>query len=96
MKVLCVHRSGLMCNDLFLRLEPLGVELWTAAVRKAGHDTRLLDLQTASHRDLLRTFWDGHVRVPALSSAARDLHNMPLAKTVPSKHETQADGRCHN
>ncbi|HEX3776416.1 MAG TPA: hopanoid C-3 methylase HpnR [Polyangiaceae bacterium] len=51
MKVLCVHPSGLMYNEIFLRLEPLGVELVAAAVRKAGHDTRLLDLQAASHRD---------------------------------------------
>ena len=43
-----------MYNEIFLRLEPLGVELVAAAVRRAGHDTRLLDLQTTSHRDLFR------------------------------------------
>jgi hopanoid C-3 methylase HpnR len=50
MKVLCVHPSGLLYNEIFLRLEPLGVELVAAAVRNAGHDVRLLDLQAASHR----------------------------------------------
>jgi hopanoid C-3 methylase HpnR len=54
MKVLCVHPSGLMYNQIFLRLEPLGVELVAAAARKAGHDVRLLDLQAATHRDFLR------------------------------------------
>ena len=54
MKVLCVHPSGLMYNEIFLRLEPLGVELVAAAVRAAGHDVRLLDLQVASHRDYFR------------------------------------------
>src|SRR6185436_16470392 len=50
MKVLCVHPSGLLYNEIFLRLEPLGLELVAAAVRNAGHDVRLLDLQAASHR----------------------------------------------
>ena len=54
MRVLCVHPSGLMYNEIFLRLEPLGVELVAAAVRNAGHDVRLLDLQAASHRAFFR------------------------------------------
>jgi hopanoid C-3 methylase HpnR len=55
MKVLCVHPSGLLYNEIFLRLEPLGVELVAAAVRNAGHTVRLLDLQAASHRAYHRT-----------------------------------------
>jgi len=43
-----------MYTEIFLRLEPLGVELVAAAVRKAGHDVRLLDLQAASHKDYFR------------------------------------------
>src|SRR5262245_52109374 len=54
MKVLCVHPSGLMYTEIFLRLEPLGVELVAAAVRAAGHEVRLLDLQAASHADYFR------------------------------------------
>ena len=54
MKVLCVHPSGLMYTEIFLRLEPLGLELVAAAVRNAGHDVRLLDLQAATRRDYLR------------------------------------------
>jgi hopanoid C-3 methylase HpnR len=55
MKVLCVHPSGLMYTEIFLRLEPLGVELVAAAVRKAGHQVRLIDLQASTHREYFRT-----------------------------------------
>jgi hopanoid C-3 methylase HpnR len=54
MKTLCVHPSGLMYNEIFLRLEPLGVELIAASLRRAGHDVRLLDLQAAQRRDFRR------------------------------------------
>lgn len=54
MRVLCVHPSGLLYTEVFLRLEPLGLELVAAAIRKAGHDVRLLDLQGATHRDFHR------------------------------------------
>lgn len=51
MKLLCCHPSGLMYTEIFLRLEPLGVELIAAAARKAGHDVRILDLQVFRHED---------------------------------------------
>jgi hopanoid C-3 methylase len=54
MKVLCCHPSGLMYTEIFLRLEPLGVELMAAAARKAGHDARILDLQVFRHDDYFR------------------------------------------
>ena len=59
MKVLLVHPSGLMYTEVYLRLEPLGLELVAAACRKAGHDVRLLDLQVFRHQhfeSLLRTW----------------------------------------
>ena len=59
MKVLAVHPSGLMYTRVFLRLEPLGLETVAAAVRQAGHDVRLIDLQVQTHRDfdrLVRSF----------------------------------------
>ena len=49
MRVLLVHPSALMYSELYLRLEPLGLERVAAAVRAAGHDVRLLDLQIFSH-----------------------------------------------
>lgn len=54
MKVLAVHPSGLMYTRVFLRLEPLGLEMVAAVLREAGHEVRLLDLQVESHRDLER------------------------------------------
>ncbi len=58
MKVLAVHPSGLMYSRIFLRLEPLGLELVAAAARKAGHDVRLIDLQSDTHDDYVRLLDD--------------------------------------
>jgi hopanoid C-3 methylase HpnR len=55
MKVLFCHPSGLMYTEIFLRLEPLGVELCAEAARQAGHQVRVLDLQAASQDDYRRT-----------------------------------------
>src|ERR1700720_3090608 len=54
MRVLLVHPSPLMSSELYLRLEPLGLERGAAAVRAAGHEVRLLDLQIFSHADYWR------------------------------------------
>ena len=54
MKILGVHPGPLMYTKIFLRLEPLGLELVAAAARAAGHKVRLIDLQVESHGDLLR------------------------------------------
>src|SRR5204863_8366440 len=59
MKVLFVHPSCLMYSEIYLRLEPLGLEQVAQAVRAAGHEVRLLDLQVFRHADYfqeLRTF----------------------------------------
>src|SRR5260370_8806967 len=59
MKVLLVHPSGLMYTEVYLRLEPLGLERVAASLRSAGHEVRLLDLQVFKHRhyhSLLRTW----------------------------------------
>jgi magnesium-protoporphyrin IX monomethyl ester (oxidative) cyclase len=58
MKVLLVHPSPLMYSEIFLRLEPIGVERVAAAVRAAGHDVRLLDLQIFGHADYYRELAD--------------------------------------
>jgi hopanoid C-3 methylase HpnR len=58
MRVLFVHPSALMYSELFLRLEPLGVERVAGAAREAGHQVRIVDLQTHTadelERELLR------------------------------------------
>lgn len=75
MKVLCVHPSGLMYTEIFLRLEPLGVELVAAAVREAGHDVRLLDLQAVPQRDYFRTL--DEFRPDAVLVGMNYLANLP-------------------
>jgi magnesium-protoporphyrin IX monomethyl ester (oxidative) cyclase len=51
MNVLLVHPSGLLYSEVYLRLEPLGLECVGAAIEKAGHTVRLLDLQIFKHAD---------------------------------------------
>jgi hopanoid C-3 methylase HpnR len=43
-----------MYTEVYLRLEPLGVELAAAAARRAGHEVRVLDLQVDGHADYFR------------------------------------------
>jgi hopanoid C-3 methylase HpnR len=43
-----------MYSKIYLRLEPLGLELVAAAAREAGHSVRLIDLQCESHRNFFR------------------------------------------
>jgi hopanoid C-3 methylase len=54
MKLLGVHPSPLMYTKIYLRLEPLGLELVAQAARNAGHEVRLIDLQVESLRDYIR------------------------------------------
>ncbi len=54
MKVLLVHPSPLMYTKIYLRLEPLGLELIAQAVRTAGHDVQLIDLQVETPKDYVR------------------------------------------
>ena len=54
MRVLLVHPSPLMYSEIYLRLEPLGLERVATAIAAAGHDVRLLDLQIFRHRDYVR------------------------------------------
>src|SRR5690242_9043502 len=75
MRVLLVHPSPLMFSEIYLRLEPLGLERVAAAVEAAGHEVRLLDLQVfRSHhyRDLLRDW-----RPEAIGLSLNYLANVP-------------------
>lgn len=54
MRLLFVHPGPLLYTRVFLRLEPLGLELVAEAARRAGHATRLIDLQVESHDDYHR------------------------------------------
>jgi magnesium-protoporphyrin IX monomethyl ester (oxidative) cyclase len=54
MKLLTVHPGCLMYSKIYLRLEPLGLELVAAAARKGGHDVRLIDLQADQPSDYFK------------------------------------------
>jgi hopanoid C-3 methylase len=75
MRLLCVHPGPLMYTKVFLRLEPLGLELVAAASIAAGHEARLIDLQVESHRAYLRTIaaW----RPDAVAFSCNYLANIP-------------------
>jgi magnesium-protoporphyrin IX monomethyl ester (oxidative) cyclase len=58
MKVLLVHPSPLMYSEIYLRLEPLGLERVAQALLAAGHEVRLLDLQIFRQQDYVRELHD--------------------------------------
>ena len=49
MRLLFVHPGPLLYTKVFLRLEPLGLELVAEAARRAGHQVQLIDLQVENH-----------------------------------------------
>lgn len=84
MKILAVHPSGLMYTKIFLRLEPLGLEIVAGAARAAGHAVTLIDLQVETHDDFFRSLRD--VRPDVVCFSCNYLANVPeildLAKAV--------------
>ena len=87
MKVLAVHPGPLMYTKIYLRLEPLGLELVAQAARQAGHEVRLLDLQVETHGGYLKRLDDWRPDVVAFS--CNYLANVPeivdLAKLTKRK-----------
>ncbi|WP_037855106.1 hopanoid C-3 methylase HpnR [Streptomyces sp. NRRL S-340] len=77
MRVLLVHPSALMYSEIFLRLEPLGLERVAAAARDAGHEVRVVDLQVLRHRDLRRVVLS--FRPQAVGFGLNYLANIPEA-----------------
>lgn len=67
MKFLAVHPSALMYTKVFLRLEPLGLELVAQTVRQAGHEVRLIDLQVETHKDYFKLIEEWRPEVVAFS-----------------------------
>jgi hopanoid C-3 methylase HpnR len=84
MRVLLVHPSALMYAEVYLRLEPLGLECVAQAIRAAGHTVRIVDLQVFAHRDLSRELTD--FEPDAVGFSLNYLANVPevidLAKAV--------------
>ena len=84
MRVLAVHPSPLMYTRIYLRLEPLGLELVAQAVRRAGHEVRIIDLQVETHRDLFRLIegWAPEVIVFSCNYLANIPEIVDLAKAI--------------
>ncbi|HWZ58508.1 MAG TPA: hopanoid C-3 methylase HpnR [Gemmatimonadaceae bacterium] len=84
MRVLLVHPSALMYAEVYLRLEPLGIECVAQAVRAAGHTVRIVDLQVFTRQELLREV--SAFRPEAVGFSLNYLANVPevvdLAKAV--------------
>lgn len=76
-----------MYSELFLRLEPLGLERVASAVRSAGLPVRMIDLQVYSQAELWHTFEEFDPQVVGFS--LNYLANIPevidLAKTVKAR-----------
>jgi hopanoid C-3 methylase HpnR len=64
-----------MYSEIYLRLEPLGLELVAQAARRAGHQVRLLDLQAARHKDYFRLLDDW--KPQAIGFSLNYLANIP-------------------
>jgi hopanoid C-3 methylase len=75
MRLLGVHPGPLLYSRIFLRLEPLGLELVAAALRRAGHEVRLLDLQVADARRFYRML--GEYRPDVVAFSCNYLANVP-------------------
>ncbi len=75
MKFLAVHPGPLMYTKIYLRLEPLGLEMVAQAVRQAGHEVRLIDLQADTWKDYLAliTAW----KPDAVAFGCNYLANVP-------------------
>lgn len=88
MRFLTVHPGPLLYTKIFLRLEPLGLELIAEAARRAGHEVKLIDLQVDSHRRYLKLLDDWSPAVVAFS--CNYLANVPeiidLARLTKEKH----------
>jgi hopanoid C-3 methylase len=84
MRVLLVHPSALMYSEIFLRLEPLGLERVAAALLADGHQVQLIDLQVYRPAELQRRL--AAFRPQAVGFSVNYLANVPevvdLAKQV--------------
>jgi len=73
--LLLVHPGPLMYTKIYLRLEPLGLELVAAAAQRAGHTVDLLDLQVEAQEDFVRLV--GERRPSAVGLSCNYLANVP-------------------
>ena len=90
MRLLLVHPSPLMYSEIFLRLEPLGLERVAGAAREAGHEVRAVDLQVLPRAELtreLRAF-----RPEAVGVSLNYLANVPEALEIAAEVKRAVPG----
>jgi hopanoid C-3 methylase len=90
MRLLLVHPSSLMYSQIFLRLEPLGLERVAGAAREAGHEVRIIDLQVFSHAELAAEV--ASFRPYAVGISLNYLANVPEAIEIPVAVKQAAPG----
>jgi hopanoid C-3 methylase HpnR len=87
MKILFAHPSALLYSNIYLRLEPIGLELVAQAARYGGHEVQLIDLQVETQKVFFKIFDSWHPDVLAISCSY--LANVPevidLAKASKKK-----------
>jgi hopanoid C-3 methylase HpnR len=79
-----------MYSEIYLRLEPLGLALVAQALRRAGHEVRLLDLQVFARADYLRALraW----RPEAVGFSLNYLANIPEVVELAKATRARAPG----
>jgi magnesium-protoporphyrin IX monomethyl ester (oxidative) cyclase len=89
-RLLLVHPSPLLYSEIFLRLEPLGLERVAGAAREAGHEVRVVDLQVLPRGRLaaeLRAF-----RPQAVGVSLNYLANTPEALDISAEAKRAVPG----
>ncbi|HWG02280.1 MAG TPA: hopanoid C-3 methylase HpnR [Trebonia sp.] len=90
MRLLLVHPSPLMYSEIFLRLEPLGLERVAGAAREAGHEVRVVDLQVLPRRQLTKEL--AGFRPEAVGISLNYLANVPEALEIAADVKAVAPG----
>lgn len=90
MRLLLVHPSALLYSEIFLRLEPLGLERVAGAARDAGHQVRVVDLQVLGHADLRSEL--ASFRPEALGISLNYLANIPEAIEIAQQAKRAVPG----
>jgi len=85
-KALFVHPGPLLYTKVFLRLEPLGLELVAEVARRAGNAVKIIDLQVEEHVDYeqLITQW----RPDFIAFSCNYLANVPEIVDLAKKTKT--------
>jgi hopanoid C-3 methylase HpnR len=84
MKILFLHPSALLYSNIYLRLEPLGLELVAEAARKAMHEVQLIDLQVEPQKTYFKILksWQPDVVAMSCSYLANVPEIIALAKAT--------------